>query len=310
MTTLADVIAAVERHYPTGTAESWDAVGLAVGTRSAPVSKVLYTVDVTQAVVDEALEVGADLILAHHPLFLRPVHAVDLDSPKGQVVAQLIRHGISLYVAHTNADIPPGGTVDALATALGLTDTRPLRPSPMPSLDKVVTFVPSDHLDAVLDALAAAGAGAIGAYDRCAFTSPGTGTFRPLAGADPYVGRVGEVEVTPEVRLEMVLPRAARSAVVAALLAAHPYEEVAYDVLELASLPSPDTGLGRVGTVPGDLSLGAFADRVRSVLPRTGGGIRVSGDRDRRLSRVAVQAGAGDDLLDVARAAGADVYLT
>jgi dinuclear metal center YbgI/SA1388 family protein len=308
--TVADVVAALSRHYPEALAESWDRVGLAAGSRSAPVTRILYAVDVTLDVVHEAKALGADLLVAHHPLLLRGVHAVDTDSPKGRVVAELVRSGISLYVAHTNADVPPCGVVDTLARALGLVDARPLRPGAGPELDKLVTFVPVEQAETLVDALADAGAGAIGDYDRCAFVGTGTGTFRPLDGAHPYLGRPGEIERVAEARVEMVLPRTARDAVVRALLTAHPYEEVAYDVLELAPTASRDTGLGRVGTLPEATTLGVFARRVAAVLPETGGGVRVSGDRGRPVSRVAVQAGAGDDLLEEARRSGADVYVT
>lgn len=308
--TVADVVAALRHHYPEALAESWDAVGLAVGSLTALVTRLLFTVDVTLEVVREAQAQGADLIVAHHPLLLRGVHTVDLDHPKGRIVAELLRSDISLYVAHTNADVPPAGVVDSLARALGLVDTRPLRPAGSTELDKLVTFVPTGDVDTVIDALADAGAGAIGDYDRCAYVSTGTGTFRPLAGAHPHLGRIDEIAQVPETRVEMVLPRSRRQAVVAALLSAHPYEEVAYDVLELAATTSPDTGLGRVGNLPGGSTLGAFARHVAAVLPHTSAGVRVSGDQQRRVTRVAVQAGAGDDLLDTAREAGADVYVT
>lgn len=308
--TVADVISAIERRYPVEQAEDWDAVGLTVGSATASVNSILFAVDATYDVAREAVEVGANLIIAHHPLLLRGIRAVDVGHPKGRVVAELLRHDVSLYVAHTNADVGPNGVVDALATALGLTDTRPLRPRASPQLDKIITFVPPAHVEKVRDALAAAGAGATGRYDQCAFINAGTSTFRPLAGSRPFLGRVNEIQRVDETRIEMVLARSHREAVVSALLAAHPYETPAYDVLELAAMPSEDTGLGRVGSLADELTLRQFAERVTSRLPRTAGGVRVSGDLDRRINRVAVQAGAGDDLLDVVRAAGADVYLT
>jgi dinuclear metal center YbgI/SA1388 family protein len=307
---VADVAAALEAIYPARLAEPWDVVGLAVGSRAAEVTSITYAVDCTADVVAEAAAAGTDLIVAHHPLLLRGVHAVDLDTPAGCVVDELLRQGIALLVAHTNADVGPYGTVDALADRLGLTGTRPLRPRPGEPLDKVVAFVPEPLADRVVEALAAAGAGRIGSYDRCAFLGAGTGTFRPLAGADPYVGEPGRVETVAETRLEMVLRRTDRAAVVAALLASHPYEMPAFDLIEQAGIPSSDTGLGRVGTLAEPCSLGVFAERVADRLPATTGGVRVSGDPDREIVRVAVQAGAGDDLLTEARQAGADAYVT
>jgi dinuclear metal center YbgI/SA1388 family protein len=281
------------------------------GDISQPVRGMLLTVDVTDAVIDQAAQVGADLIIAHHPLLLRGISTVDPRHPKGRMITTLIRQRIGLITAHTNADIPAGGVADSLATALGVTGTRPLRPVSVHPVDKLVSYVPVDHVPAVIDALAAAGAGAIGNYDRCAFTSSGTGTFRPLPGAQPYIGNVGTPEEVAEERIEMIMDRGRRSAVIRALLNAHPYEEPAYDVTELAvpADTAPTAGLGRIGTIE-PISLTAFAERVADVLPATPTGIRVAGDPDRMISTVALQGGSGDDLLDTARAAGADVYLT
>lgn len=305
----AGLTATVDRLFPPGSAESWDRVGVVCGEPAQPVARVLLTVDVTPEVVKQATDLGVHAIVAHHPLLLRGVHGIDPRSPKGRMVTDLVQAGIGLQCVHTNGDIGPYGTVAALAERLGLTDARPLRPRPSQPLDALVTHVPAGHVEAVVDALAAAGAGAIGDYDRCHFTSPGTGSFRPLPGASPYVGEVGNVTEVAEQRLEMVLPRSRRSAVVRALLAAHPYEEPAWGLHELAALDSADTGLGRIGTVP-PTTVAGFADLVAERLPSTASGIRIAGDPNRPVRTVAVQAGAGDDLLDRARELGADLYLT
>jgi dinuclear metal center YbgI/SA1388 family protein len=311
VTAVADLVAVLEELYPPGAAEPWDRVGLTVGSKTAPVTTILYTVDCTAAVVAEAVSVGADLIVAHHPLLLRGVHAVTDDHPKGRIVTELIRGGIALYVAHTNADKPVGGVVAALADAFGLSGTQPLVPEPSPSLDLMVTFVPDAQAAAVTDALADAGAGEVGNYDRCSFRSTGQGAFRPRPGADPYLGQVGELEEVAETRIEMVLSRDRRSQVVQALLAAHPYETPAFHLVELApAAPDDAGGLGRLGRLADPISLRDFAELVQRALPPTAGGIRVSGDLDRRIELVAVQAGAGDELLDIARSSRADVYVT
>ncbi|MGQ0630815.1 MAG: Nif3-like dinuclear metal center hexameric protein [Sporichthyaceae bacterium] len=302
MTVLAQV-------YDPRWAESWDAVGLVCGDPDAPVRKVLLAVDPVAAVVDEALAWGADLVLTHHPLFLRPVHGVPATTYKGRLVHRLISGGAALLVAHTNADCAQGGVSDALADALGLPAGVPIQAQPAEPLDKIVTFVPRPDAKHLLDALAAAGAGAIGDYDRCAFTVDGTGTFRPLPGADPAIGRVGEIETVPETRLEMVLPRARRAAVVAVLRAAHPYEEPAFDLVEVAAEPGP-RGIGRICELAAAESLSTFVERVRSGLPATATGIRVAGDLDRPVRRVAVCGGAGDSLLAAVRGLGADLYVT
>jgi hypothetical protein len=176
-------------------------------------------------------------------------------------------------------------------------------------MDKVTVFVPPAALDGVIAALVDAGAGAIGDYAECRWVSSGTGSFRPLAGANPTTGRRGELEQVPERRLEMVLHRYLRGRVVAALLASHPYETPAYDVVELAEAPSGDTGSGRTGLV-GPTTVAAFARHVARVLPGHASVVRVAGDPDRVVRSVAVCGGSGDFLLDTARAAGVDVYLT
>lgn len=308
-TTLGAVVEALEQLYPPRWADEGDAVGLVVGDPDADIHRVLLAVDPVQAVIEEAAQTHADLIVAHHPLLLRPVSTVAATAPKGRAVHDLISRRIALYVAHTNADSPAGGVSESLAQALGLVDLTPLRACPAEPLDKVVTFVPTEQASCVVDALAAAGAGAIGDYDRCAFLVEGTGTFRPGEGANPAVGTVGRVEEVGETRVEMVLPRERRDVVVAALRAAHPYEEPAFDVLQLAGWAS-DRGAGRVGRLARPVTLRQFADSAVAALPATAVGARVSGDLNRRVETVAVAGGAGDFLLDDARRSGADVYLT
>ncbi len=236
--TLADAVRVLDGLYHPRWAADWDAVGLVTGDPGQPVRRVLLAVDPVQSVVDEAVEWGADLLVTHHPLLLRGVHSVATTHPKGRAVTALVRHGVALHVAHTNADVADPGVSDALAGALGLSDLRPLQPAAADRLDKLVTFVPQADADRVVDALAAAGAGRLGAYERCAFTSAGTGTFTPLVGASPTTGAVGVPERVAETRVEMVLARDRRTAVVEALRAAHPYEEPAFDLYVLVESPA------------------------------------------------------------------------
>ncbi|RYV52605.1 Nif3-like dinuclear metal center hexameric protein [Pengzhenrongella frigida] len=307
--TLADAVAALDRRYPRETAESWDAVGLVVGDPTQPVRKVMFAVDPTAAVVDEAIAWGADLLVTHHPLLLRAVHSVAATTFKGALVHRLIRAGVALHVAHTNADAAVGGVAEALADAVGLVDLVPLAAAPAEPLDKHVVFVPVADAEAVIDALAAVGAGRIGEYSRAAWTSTGIGTFTPSTAATPAIGRAGVVEQVAEARVEMVAPRRLRDVVVAAMRTAHPYEEPAFDVLELAPGTSA-TGIGRVGRLVPPLTLREFGLRVAASIPATEQGVRLAGDLDALVSRVAVVGGSGDSLFDAVRAVGADAYLT
>lgn len=307
--TLADVVAALERRYPPGTAESWDAVGTVCGDPAQPVRRVMFAVDPTLDVVEEALTWGADLLVTHHPLLLRPVHSVVASTPKGAVVHRLVRGGCALHVAHTNADSAVGGVAESLAAAVGVVDLEPLVPVPAEPLDKHVVFVPTQDAERLVDALAAAGAGELGHYSRCAWTTTGLGTFVPGEQARPAIGEHGVPARVDETRVEMVAPRRLRAAVVAAMRAAHPYEEPAFDVLETAALPGA-TGIGRVGTLAEPTTLRGFAERVAAALPATEQGVRVAGDLDAQVRRVAVVGGSGDSLFDAVRASGADAYLT
>lgn len=309
MRTLGEIADLIHGWLPPATAESWDRVGLVVGDRAAGVRRILLAVDPTLEVVREAAAYGADLLITHHPLLLRGVHGVATDTPKGRIVTELIRADCALLCAHTNADRARGGVAEAMADALGLADVRPLVADPGDAWDKLTTYVPLADADRVRAALAEAGAGRLGAYDACSFSAPGEGRFLPRAGADPAIGSVGVAEVVEEARIECLLPAAARSRVIAALRAAHPYEEPAYDVVALRRTAPAETGIGRVGAVA-PLPLRALADRVAAAVPATAHGIRVSGDPDRVVQRVAVSPGAGDSLFDAVLAAGADVYVT
>ncbi|AUH68695.1 MULTISPECIES: Nif3-like dinuclear metal center hexameric protein [Gordonia] len=306
---LDEVIAELERVYPPRLAESWDAVGLVCGDPAEPADSVLVCVDVTDAVVDAALEAGATLIVAHHPLLMRGVTSVAADTPKGRIVHRLIRGGCALYAAHTNADKARRGVSDALAETLGLLDTVPLAPEPAPALDKWVVMVPEGSADQVSEAMFNAGAGALGEYRNCQWSVVGTGQFLPVDGASPAVGAVGALTRVDEERLEMVAPRHLRRLVLGALREAHPYEEPAFDVFEQA-VTDGDVGLGRVGRLPEPMTFGQFVAHAGRVLPAAAWPVRGAGDPAATVETVAVCGGAGDSLIGAASAAGADVYLT
>jgi hypothetical protein len=222
----------------------------------------------------------------------------------------LIRSGRSLFTAHTNADSAAPGVSDALASALGLTVEAVLEPSPIAAdLDKWVIYVPCENSDAVRAAVFEAGAGHIGDYSHCSWSVTGTGQFLAQDGASPAIGSIGTVERVTEDRVEVIAPARARGAVLAAMRAAHPYEEPAFDIFALVPPPG-DAGLGRVGTLPQPESLSAFVSRVVDALPSTSWGVRAAGDPDQLVSRVAVCGGAGDSLLGAAAAADVQAYVT
>ena len=306
---LRDLIRVLDEAYPPRLAEKWDSVGLVCGDPEASAQRVMFAVDATAAVVDEAIDWGAQALVVHHPLLLRGVDTVAADTSKGALLHRLIRNDCALFTAHTNADSADPGVSDALAHALGLTVTGPLEPKPARPMDTWVVFVPRTHTDEVLAALFAAGAGGAGNYRECGWRVPGTGQFRPLDGANPAIGRVGDLEYVEEDRVEVIAPPSARAAVLAALHAAHPYEEPAFDITERAALPT-GLGLGRIGTLPEPETLRAFSSRVRAALPGTAWGVRAAGDPDREIHTVAVCGGAGDSFLGLVSALGVDAYVT
>ena len=292
---LADVIEVLDEAYPPRLAQSWDSVGLVCGDPHDALESVTVAVDATPAVVAEVPEGG--LLLAHHPLLLRGVDTVAAGTPKGALVHRLIRTGRSLFTAHTNADSASPGVSDALARALGLDVEAALEPlTGAADLDKWVIYVPHENAEAVQAAVFEAGAGHIGDYSHCSWSVNGIGQFLPHEGASPAVGSVGTVERVSEDRFEVVAPARARAAVLAAMRAAHPYEEPAFDILALVPLPS-DAGLGRIGTLARPEPLRSFVSRVSEALPQTSWGVRAAGDPDMLVSRVAVCGGAGDSLL-------------
>lgn len=305
---VADVIDTLQAAYPPRLAESWDSVGLVCGDPSDDIEGVVVAVDATAEVVADVPD--RHLLLAHHPLLLRGVDTVAADTAKGALLHRLIRTGRSLFTAHTNADSANPGVSDALAETLGLGVDGVLAPRPSgPDLDKWVVFVPRDEADTVRQAMFRAGAGVIGDYSHCSWSVSGTGQFLPLDGASPAIGQVGAVEQVAEDRVEMIAPAGVRGAVLAAMRAAHSYEEPAFDVFALADLPG-DVGLGRICSTASPLPLRAFVSRVRTALPATTWGVRATGDPDASVRRVAVCGGAGDSLLDAVTAAGVDAYVT
>jgi putative NIF3 family GTP cyclohydrolase 1 type 2 len=207
--TVADVVAALDALYPPSLAEPWDAVGLVCGDPDAPVRRVLLAVDPVPEVAHEAVAGGFDLLVTHHPLYLGGTTSVAADDPKGRVEHELVRGGSALFVTHTNADRARYGVSDAQAELFDLRDTDPLERVPEP-MDKLIVFAPLDAAEKVRQALADAGAGRIGAYDSCSWSTEGEGALRPVPGAKPSVGEGGSLERVAELRIETVMRRPLR----------------------------------------------------------------------------------------------------
>ena len=302
---ISDILAAIARRAPFERAAPWDPVGLVLGDASAPARSVAVCHEVTEAVVAALEREPVDLLVTYHPLLFDPTTRLLAGrTPAGRAL-RLARAGVAVAAAHTNFDVAAGGASDALADTLGLAEAVGFGPLDGAPSRKLVTFVPRAAADAVLDAVAAAGAGRIGSYSHCSFRAEGTGTFLAGEGASPAVGRRGELQREPEVRLEFVVPPAREAEVVRALRRAHPYEEPAFDLFERRG----ETHLvGRIGLLEPELSLAELAERAGDALP--GSAPRVAGERDRRVARVAVVPGSGEDFLCGAQQAGGDVLIS
>lgn len=305
--TVKEIANIVEKIASPDLAAEWDNIGLQVGDFTAPVHRIMVTLDVTEEVVDEAIELGIDLIVSHHPLIFRPLNHIRFNQPLGKMIIKLIRHNISLYVAHTNLDSAAGGVNDTLAEKLGLMNTKVITQAPGEKLFKLVVFVPESHLDAVRNALSEAGAGWIGNYSHCTFSTDGTGTFLPRENTNPFIGTQGKLEQVAEVRLETIVPQSKIVNVLSAMKKNHPYEEVAYDLYPLANQEEKH-GLGRVGHLTTPMPLKEFLPQIKLSLGVNT--LKVTGNLETEISTVAVCGGAGASLMHKAKSQGVQCFVT
>lgn len=301
------IIELFEQFSPKKYAMDGDPIGLHIGSLSQPVTKVLIALDVLEEVVDEAIENGVELIIAHHPFIYRPLKKIDTSTATGRIVEKLIKHNITLYAAHTNLDVAKGGVNDLLAEALQLIDSEVLVPTYTVQLKKLVVYVPAEAEERVREALGKAGAGAIGNYSHCSFASEGSGRFLPQEGSNPAIGSLGQIEAVAEVRIETIYAEEIESKVLSAMIKAHPYEEVAYDIYSLEN-KGGTLGLGKIGSLATEMTLKEFAEHVKRTLDVPT--VRVVGDLQTTIKKVAVLGGDGNKYISSAKFKGADVYVT
>ena len=301
-----EITAYIESFAPLPYQESYDNSGLQAGDPEQEVDAALICVDLTREVLEEAIGLKAGLILTHHPVIFSGLRKLTGSTPAEKIILGAVRGGISVYSAHTNLDAVHRGVSFKIAEKLGLGSARIL--SPMRGrLRKLVFFVPPDHAAAVREAVFNAGAGYIGEYDRCSFNAPGEGTFRGSANSDPYVGEKGKLHTEPELRVETIYPAERESRVLDALIGAHPYEEVAYDIYPLEN-EYPRAGMGVVGDLEEAMDPGNFLELLKKrfgtpVIRHT----RLPGTR---IKKVAACGGSGSFLLSQAISAGADAFVT
>ena len=306
---IKDIAAAIEKIVPLKLAQDWDNVGLLIGDAKRNVKNILLTIDITKEVVAEAKESKTDLIVSYHPIIWDGLKQIAADGPSG-VVYDLIRCGIAVFSIHTALDSAVGGVNDALAEIVGIVDGKPIGDyvdSPAGDNYKLVVFIPVESAAKVSNAVFAAGAGVIGNYSNCGFAAEGTGTFLPLAGARPAIGKKGKFEKVPEVRFETIVPAEKLANVIAAMKKAHPYEMPAFDIFKLYGSESK-FGLGRIGKLAKPMRIDRIIERIKKYTGAKAVGI--VGDEKRLVRKAAVCAGSCGKIINSVIAERCDLYLT
>lgn len=301
-----EMIKKIEMVYPKRLAESYDNVGLLVGDYKKSIKRVLVCLEVNSDIVDEAIRLGVDIIISHHPLIFTPLKNITNDDYISQILIKCIKNDISLYALHTNFDNANGGMNDILADIIELKDTKPLKKIEYNNLFKLVVFVPQTHAEIVRNAMLNSGAGHIGNYSHCSFNLEGKGTFLPLYGTSPFIGRQGELERVDEVRIETIVKEEELINVVNTMLKAHPYEEAAYDVYPLEN--STIKGLGRIGVLDKEMNFMDFCNYIKEKFNLSS--LNTAGDSERIIKTVAVLGGDGNDFIEDAIASGCDVFIS
>lgn len=303
---IKDITNYLEQLAPLSYQEDYDNCGLLVGTSSNELTKVLITLDVTEQVLDEAIKTGCNLIVAHHPLIFRGIKKITGNHWVERCIVKAIKNDISIYAIHTNLDNILGGVNSKIADHLGLSDQKILAPK-MGVLQKLVTFVPKDETQKVLESLYSAGAGEIGNYDHCSFRIGGTGTFRPLETANPHIGTTLQDEEVEENRLEVIFPTFLSGKIVQALKSAHPYEEVAYYLTALENA-NQEVGSGIIGKLPETMAAPDFLSYLKGRM--NAGVVRHTAIHKEKVQKIAICGGTGSFLLGKAKSHGADVFIT
>jgi len=303
---LAEIISVIESHAPLALQESYDNAGLATGDAAMQVRSALLCIDVTERIIEEAIQIGANLIISHHPVLFHPLKRLTGSSVDERIVIAAIRNNIALYSAHTNLDSILPGVNNKICTKLNILNPEILVPKEG-VLQKLVTFVPAEHEETVRNALFDAGAGHIGQYDQCSFNSPGQGSFRALTGTHPYTGEIDKFHLEKETRIETVFPSHLQKQIIRALLAVHPYEEVAYDIYRIENTYEM-AGSGMIGELEQPMTENEFFQHVKEVFHC--GIIRCSPFLNKSVKKIALCGGSGAFLAGAAMASHADVFLT
>jgi dinuclear metal center YbgI/SA1388 family protein len=310
---VSEVTKVLEAIAPPEYATEWDNVGLLIGTPQWEVTGLLLAVDLTQAVLREAIDAGGRMVVAYHPPIFKPLERLT-DATTGQRIAlEAARNGVAVHSPHTALDAAPGGVNDWIAEGLGRGDVRALRAQPaLPTSEqcKLVTFCPADAADRLRSALATVGAGRIGGYELCSFEIAGSGTFLAGEGTSPRVGRKGGLQRVDELRLEMVCPEASLALAVTTLREFHPYEEPPIEIYRLQPRPQRGIGEGRRVVLDQELTLPGLVERIKTLLAVDTLRVAVGDGARRRYRTIGLCPGAGGPLRPAATEQGCELFLT
>lgn len=304
---LNNLVKKIENKYPLNLAYNWDNVGLIVGDFDNDIKRILVTLEANESIIEEAIENKIDLIVTHHPFIFKKINKINTKDLKGRLIHKLIKNDIALYSMHTNFDIAIDGLNDYFMEIMGFKNTKILDVTHSDTLYKIAVYVPVSHEIIVREALGEAGAGYIGNYSHCTFNTQGIGTFKPEDDANPFIGTVGEIESVKEVKIETIIPSKLLQKTIDNMIKSHPYEEVAYDVYKLEN-KGESVGLGRYVSLNDKISLQDLCEEIKLKLNMDH--IRVVGELDTKIKKVAVVTGAGSDMVSLAKSKNCDVIIT
>lgn len=298
-----------EEYCPQWLAEDGDPVGLHIGTLNKPIQRVMMTLDVRPEVVKEAIDKNIDLLIAKHPPIFRPVKRLNTDVPQEKMYADLLKHDIAVYAAHTNMDIIEDGLNDWFCELLGVKVENYLVKTHERHYKKLAVYIPVEQAEELRKALAQAGAGQQGNYDSTSFTTIGQGRFRPNDSAHPAIGEAGQLEKVQEAKVEVIFPEHLEQKILRAMYAVHPYEEVAYDLFKIDE-PTKTWGLGRIGELSEEMPLDTFVAKVKEAFQLDGLRVVRPTEKEVMVKRVTICGGSGEKFYPHALSQKADVYIT
>ncbi|MGL5348411.1 MAG: Nif3-like dinuclear metal center hexameric protein [Peptostreptococcaceae bacterium] len=304
---LKKLIKKIEEKYPLDLAYEWDNVGLLIGDYEFDVKKVLVTLEANEKVIDEAIDKSIDLIITHHPFIFKKMNKINTSDYKGKLIHKLIKNDVAIYSMHTNFDIAFGGLNDYFMEVMGFENVKILDNTKNEVLYKLVVYVPNTHVEKVKNTLSKAGCGHIGNYSHCSFSTDGLGNFKPLEGSNPFIGEEGKIEIVNETKIETIATQKVLGAAISSMINAHPYEEVAYDLYKLEN-KGEAFGLGRISKLDNSITLSQLCNQIKQKLNMNH--LRIVGDLDSTINKVAVVTGSGADMVKKAQRQGAQVLIT